>query len=78
MRSIRTYWNSLSFNDLTAFKGAKYGRWDVSLTGENASLGRWCNGLRVSYKKIQNNHMSTKLSDEQFQRLNEAGFKWSL
>jgi hypothetical protein len=57
---------------------AKYGHCDVSQPGENASLGRWCNGLRVSYKKIQNNHMPTKLSDEQIQRLNEAGFKWSL
>ena len=79
MRSIRTYWNSIGFNDLMAFKGAKYGRWDVSLTGENASLGRWCNNLRVSYKKIQNNQMpNMNLSDEQIQRLNDAGFKWCL
>jgi hypothetical protein len=66
------------FNDLMSFK-AKYGHCDASQTGENVLLGQWCNKLRVSYKKIQNNQMSTtKLSDEQIQRLNDAGFKWSL
>jgi len=39
-----------------AFK-EKYGHCDVPFTGENASLGRWCNEMRVSYKKIQNNQM---------------------
>ena len=39
------------FNDLMAFK-AKYGHCDASRTGENASLERWCNALRFSYKKI--------------------------
>ena len=64
------------FNDLMAFK-AKYGHCDVFQTGENASLGRWCSELRSSYKKIQNNQMpKNKLSDEQIQRLNDAGFKW--
>jgi hypothetical protein len=42
------------FNDLMSFK-AKYDHCDASQTGENASLGRWCSALRVSYKKIQNN-----------------------
>jgi len=67
------------FNDLMAFK-AKYGYCYVYRTGENASLGQWCIEMRVSYKKIQNNQMPTKmkLSDEQIQRLNDAGFKWSL
>jgi hypothetical protein len=66
------------FNDLMAFK-AKYDHCDASQTGENASLGRWCSALRVSYKKIQNNQKpNMKLSDEQIQRLNDAGFKWSL
>ena len=66
------------FNDLMAFK-AKYGHCDASQTGDNASLGRWCSALRVSYKKIQNNQKpNMKLSDEQIQRLNDAGFKWSL
>jgi len=65
------------FNDLLAFK-AKYGHCDVPRTGENASLGRWCSEMRVSYKKIQNNQKpKMKLSDEQIQRLNDAGFKWS-
>jgi hypothetical protein len=62
-----------------AFK-AKYGHYDVPRTGENVSLGRWCNKLRVSYKKIQNNQSkpNMKLSDEQIQCLNDTGFKWSL
>jgi hypothetical protein len=47
--------------------------------GENASLGKWCIKLRVSYKKIQNNQKpNIKLSDEEVQRLNDAGFKWSV
>jgi hypothetical protein len=66
------------FNDLMSFK-AKYGHCDVSERGEDASLGRWCTKLRGSYKKMQNNQKpQTKLSDEQIQRLNDAGFKWSL
>jgi hypothetical protein len=65
------------FNDLMSFK-AKYGNCDVPFTGDNASLGRWCSELRVSYKKIQNNPKpKLKLSNEQIQRLNDAGFKWS-
>ena len=63
------------FNDLMAFK-AKYGHCDVSRNGENASLGRWCGQLRVSYKKIENNQKPRKkLSNDQIQRLNYAGFK---
>jgi hypothetical protein len=66
------------FNDLMSFK-AKYGHCDVPQTGENVSLGKWCGTVRSSYTKIKNNQMpSTKLSDEQIQRLNDAGFKWSL
>jgi hypothetical protein len=67
------------FNDLMAFR-AKYGNCDVSCTGENASLGTWCSKVRESYKKIQNHQKPTKikLSDEQIERLNDAGFKWSL
>jgi hypothetical protein len=66
------------FNDLMAFK-AKYGHCDVSTRGEDASLGQWCNKLKVSYKKKQHNQKPhTKLSDEQIQRLNDAGFKWCL
>jgi hypothetical protein len=35
--------------------------------------------MRASYKKIQNNQKpKMKLSDEQIQRLNDAGFKWYL
>jgi hypothetical protein len=66
------------FNDLMAFK-AKYGHCNVPRRGENPSLGQWCNVMRGSYKKIQNNQKPPmKLSDEQIQRLNDAGFKWSL
>jgi hypothetical protein len=66
------------FNDLMAFK-AKCGHCHVPFTGQNASLGQWCSEMRVSYKKIQNNQKPiNKLSDEQIQRLNDAGFKWSL
>jgi hypothetical protein len=66
------------FNKLMAFK-AKYGHCNVSQHGEDPSLGSWCNGMRSSYRKIQNNQMpNIKLSDEQIQRLNDAGFTWSL
>jgi hypothetical protein len=66
------------FNDLMAFK-AKYGHCDVPQQGEDASLSRWCSQLRVKYKKNQiNQKPRMKLSDEQIQRLNDAGFKWSL
>jgi len=65
-------------NDLMAFK-AKYGHCDVSHRGEDPSLGQWCTHLRGSKKKMQN-HQKPKiqLSDEQIQRLNDAGFKWSV
>jgi hypothetical protein len=63
------------FNDLMAFK-AKYGHCNVSRTGEDASLGRWCESVRVSYKNNQKPKM--KLSDERIRRLSDAGFKWCL
>ena len=63
-------------NDLMAFK-AKYGHCNVSKRCENASLGQWCNELRGSYTKMKNNQKpANKLSDEQIQRLSDAGFKW--
>jgi hypothetical protein len=66
------------FTKLMAFK-SKCGHCDVSTLGEDASLGKWCSQLRLSYKKIQNHQKpKIKLSDEQIQRLNGAGFKWSL
>jgi hypothetical protein len=66
------------FNELMAFK-AKCGHCDVSQRDEDASLGKWCKDVRISYKKMQHNQKPTKkLSDEQIQRLNDAGFKWSL
>jgi hypothetical protein len=64
------------FDDLMSVK-AKYGHFDVYHTGENVSLGKWCSEVRSSYKKIQNNKKpKMNLSDEQIQRLNDAGFKW--
>ena len=77
--SLRKVWSGDErFNDLMSFK-AKYGHCDVPCTGENASLGHWCSEMRVSYKKMQNNQKpKRKLSDEKIQRLNDAGFKWSL
>ena len=68
------------FNKFLDFR-EKYGHCDASQIGENASLGRWCNELRVSYNKIQKNqkpNMKLLISDEQIQRLNDSGFKWSL
>ena len=66
------------YDDLMSFK-AKYGHCDVSQNGDYIFLGKWCGEMRVSYKKIQNNQKpNMKLSDEQIQRLNDAGFKWSL
>jgi hypothetical protein len=66
------------FKDLMAFK-AKHGHCDVAQNGEDVSLGRWCCEMRVTYKKMKNNQKTnTKLADEQIQRLNDAGFKWSL
>jgi len=68
------------FNKLLAFK-EKYGHCDVPRNIENMSLGRWCSSaLRFSSKKIQTNQKPCmlKLSNEQIQRLNDAGFKWTL
>ena len=56
-----------------------YDHCNVSGTGDDASLGQWCGELRVSYKQIQNNQPPRmKLSNEQIQRLNDAGFEWCL
>ena len=65
------------FNDLMAFK-AKNDHCNVSKRGENASLGKWCSEVRGAYTKIQNKQQKPrmKLSDEQIQCLNAAGFKW--
>ena len=63
-------------NELLAFK-ANYGHCDVPFTGDYIFLGEWCSEMRSSYKKIQNNKKpKMNLSDEQIQRLNDAGFKW--
>jgi hypothetical protein len=62
------------FNNLMAFK-AKHGHCYVPRTGEYVSLGSWCSEVRASYINIQNNQPPRmKLSNEQIQRLNDAGF----
>jgi hypothetical protein len=64
------------FNDLMAFR-AKHGNCDVPESSEYISLARWCNVLRVSYRKIKNNQKARmKLSAENIHCLNEVGFKW--
>ena len=42
------------------------------------SLGVWCSGVRLAYKRIKNNEEpKLKLTDEQIQILEDEGFKWS-
>jgi len=48
-------------------------------SGEYQSLANWCSHLRNSYKKIQKNETpNIKLTEENIQQLEDAGFKWSL
>ena len=64
------------FNDLMSFK-AKYGHCNVSQHGEDSSLGSWCNGIRFSYKRIQNSQKPRMLilpSDEH-SSLGRCGFQ---
>ena len=69
------------FNDLMIFKG-RHGHCDVlvpQIDEYHAFLSQWCNNLRASYEKIQGNQKPImNLSNEQIQRLNDAGFKWCL
>jgi len=68
------------FAELMKFK-EKFGHCNVpqSKPGEYQSLGKWCNHLRTSYKKIQKGETShMKLTRENMQQLEDAGFKWSL
>ena len=51
-----------NFNDLMSFKASKYGHCNVSHTGEDASLGKWCNIVRGLYKKIQNNQQNNQMN----------------
>ena len=68
------------FGQLLEYK-LKYGDCNVpekSKNGEHASLGGWCNAIRQSRKKIQNNQTpSYKLSKENIESLTDAGFAWS-
>jgi len=48
-------------------------------SGEYKSLGSWCSDLRTSYKKIQKKETPKyKLTEENIQQLEDAGFKLSL
>ena len=72
-------WKDLtSASRMTSCLSKKYGHCNVSQYGEKAHLGRWCRAMRSAYKNLQKNvKPQIKLSDEQSQRLNDAGFKWS-
>jgi hypothetical protein len=72
---------SVSFDtrihELKVYKAAN-GHCNVPQTGKDTALGQWCNELRVSHKKIQNNQtFRTKLSDEEIQCLNDLDFTWN-
>jgi len=68
------------FTDLIVFK-QKFGHCNVQQrqSGEYQSLGKWCNALRSSYKKIRKRERPRiKLTKEQILQLEDAGFKWCL
>ena len=69
------------FAELMRFK-EKVGHCNVpqKKSVEYLSLGHWCNQLRMSYKKIQKKETPTnsKLTQENIQQLEDAGFKWSV
>jgi len=68
------------YAELMKFK-EKFGHCNVPQTGsvEYPTLGRWCNTLRTSYKKIQKRETpNSKLTEENIRQLEDAGFKWSL
>jgi len=70
------------FKALMDFKH-KFGHCNTPQTksGEYMLLGKWCNRLRVSYKKIQKGGTGTltiKLTEERIRQLEDAGFKWSV
>jgi len=68
---------------LMGFK-EKFGHCDVprkksGTKGEYQSLGKWCDSMRMAYKKIQKGEtLKRKLTQENMQQLEDAGFKWSL
>jgi hypothetical protein len=67
------------FNDLMAFK-AEFGHCNVPKTkSRNLSLGRWCSGIRLSYKAIkEGRNPGCKLSKADIQRLENSGFEWKV
>ena len=68
------------YAELMKFK-EKVGHCNVSRnkSGEYKSLGKWCSHLRTSYNKIQKKETpNRKLSQENIQKLEDAGFEWSL
>ena len=68
------------FAELMRFK-EKVGHCNVPQTksGGYQSLGIWCKHLRTSYKKIQKSETpNNKVTEENIQQLEDAGFRWSL
>ena len=67
------------FQELMEFK-QRFGHCNVcSRSREYSSLGIWCSNLRTAYRIIRKGEAPTryKLSDDNMQRLENAGFKWS-
>ena len=66
------------FEDLLAFK-EKHGHCNPPSTpsSEYASLGKWANHVRLSYRQIQSkNQPHIRLTDEHIKRLTDLGFVW--
>jgi len=76
-------WNVATFeqrcHDLLAFK-SEFGHCNVSRKySADPSLGNWCNTIRSSYKKIQQGQTPRRnLTQDEIERLEEIGFKWTL
>ena len=73
------------FKDLMAFK-SEFGHCNVPRPQSRnnnkhlSSLGRWCCGIRLSYKTIKQGSIPRryKISESDIKRLENAGFEWSL
>jgi hypothetical protein len=68
------------FEELVAFK-AKHGHCNPpsTPTSEYASIGKWANHVRLSYRQLQNNTQPhIRLTEEHIKRLTNAGFVWNV
>jgi len=69
------------YAELMRYKKEKFGHCNVPKRGsiEYKSLGKWCDNLRTSYKKIQKRETpAIKLTEEDILQVEDAGFKWIL